>query len=613
MSWRGWWPVSSTFPMSSKETGDPAAVSGQVLEGLAASRGVVAGPAFLFRTSGTEQIPEYRLEPEQVPQEVKRLSDAFALTRVQLLSLATELGKRLSGDEAMIFEGHLMMLEDPSFQNACKEKITRDQANAERAVDRASQTFIGIFEAMDDAYLRERAKDVSDIARRVIRNLLGGEPVGVRLDQPCIVVADDLTPSETISMPKHLILGFATERGSATSHASVLARALGIPAVVGLGQVASRVKTGDLLLLDGTRGVVVVNPGRDERQAFDKLMVRSREVEVSLELGREGPGLTSDGHPVPLLANVDNSTPMTEVLAVGAEGIGLYRTEYQWMSLGREPTEEEQASAYTEAARSVPQGQAVTIRVLDLGGDKVAKGVAGGHREANPFLGNRSIRCLLSHPEVFRRQLRAILRASAHGRVRVMYPMVTALEELRAANLELAEAMESLRREGVAFDASLRRGVMIEVPGAALIAQSLVMEADFLSIGTNDLIQYTLAVDRINETVARLYQPTHPGVLSLIEMTVAAGNACGKPVAVCGEMAADPVMAILLVGMGVDEFSMSPNLIPLVKRVLSLISLADAQQVAAAVRAMRGISAEAVYGECRRLVLERVPELASLQ
>lgn len=586
----------------------------RMLTGLPASRGFVAAPVFLFRTAGSEAIPEYRIGPDQVGREVARLTDAFALTRTQLRSLTVELGKHISGDEATIFEGHLMILDDPSFLSSCKEKIAKLLCNAEWAVNAVSEKYTSIFAAMDDAYLKERAKDVGDIAKRIMQNLLGGaDSQPLRVEQPCIVVADELTPSETITLPKHLVLGFATDRGSATSHASVLARALGIPAVVGLGKLSEVVKTGDLLLLDGTRGKVIVNPGREERQAFEKMVARSKTLEESLEKCKLAPGATSDGHSVPFLANVDHSTPMTDLYAVGAEGIGLYRTEYLWLSLDREPTEEEQTHAYLVAVRALPDQRPVTIRVLDLGGDKMAKGAAALHKEANPFLGNRSIRYLLRTPEVFRRQLRAILRASAHGCVRLMYPMVSTIEELRAANLELHACMAQMRSEGVAFDEGIKKGVMIEIPAAALIADALAKEADFFSIGTNDLIQYTLAVDRVNETVARLYQPTHPAVLQLIAMTVDAGHSHGLKVSVCGEMAADPVMAVLMMGMGVDDFSMSPTLIPLAKRIVSQVAFKDSQALAATVRRMTGTSADKVYAFCRNQVMKLAPDLLYLQ
>jgi phosphotransferase system enzyme I (PtsI) len=587
----------------------------RVMTGLAVSRGFVMGPAFLYRAGSSEQVPEYRIEPEQVEHEVARLVDAFALTRTQINTLAQELKKRINGDEASIFDGHLMILDDPTLQSTCKEKIVKDLRNAEAAVKQVADTYSSIFDAMDDSYLRERAQDVGDIVKRILRNLsgVGSDASALRVEYPCIVVADELSPSEAISLPKHQILGFATDRGSTTSHASLLARALGIPAVVGLGSLSAHVKSGDLLLLDGTRGKVVVNPDSEERAAFEKMMARSRTLTESLEQATMQPGRTLDVRPVPFLANVDSSTALADLHTAGAEGIGLYRTEYLWLQEDREPSEEEQTQAYTEVARALPDGQAVAIRVLDLGGDKMPKSGGIMHREANPFLGNRSIRFLLRNPDVFHRQLRAVLRASAHGNVQILYPMVTTIDELHAANMELHTCMAELKAQGIPFDESIQRGVMIEVPAAALIADALAKECEFFSIGTNDLIQYTLAVDRVNETVARLYQPTHPAVLQLIDLAVTAAHANGLRVSVCGETAADPVMAMLFIGMGVDELSMSPNLIRLVKRAISQISFADAKALADSVRRMMGTPADQIYAFCRNQLIKLVPDLLYLQ
>ena len=609
--------VSSIFPMNSDTHAacDTARDEMRVMTGLAVSRGFVMGPAFLYRAGSSEQVPEYRIEPEQVEHEVARLVDAFALTRTQINTLAQELKKRINGDEASIFDGHLMILDDPTLQSTCKEKIVKDLRNAEAAVKQVADTYSSIFDAMDDSYLRERAQDVGDIVKRILRNLsgVGSDASALRVEYPCIVVADELSPSEAISLPKHQILGFATDRGSTTSHASLLARALGIPAVVGLGALSAHVKSGDLLLLDGTRGKVGVNPDSEERAAFEKMMARSRTLTESLEQATMQPGRTLDVRPVPFLANVDSSTALADLHTAGAEGIGLYRTEYLWLQEDREPSEEEQTQAYTEVARALPDGQAVAIRVLDLGGDKMPKSGGIMHREANPFLGNRSIRFLLRNPDVFHRQLRAVLRASAHGNVQILYPMVTTIDELHAANMELHTCMAELKAQGIPFDESIQRGVMIEVPAAALIADALAKECEFFSIGTNDLIQYTLAVDRVNETVARLYQPTHPAVLQLIDLAVTAAHANGLRVSVCGETAADPVMAMLFIGMGVDELSMSPNLIRLVKRAISQISFADAKALADSVRRMMGTPADQIYAFCRNQLIKLVPDLLYLQ
>ncbi len=414
------------------------------------------------------------------------------------------------------------------------------------------------------------------------------------------MVAEEISPSDTISLPPEMILGIATERGSTTSHASLLARALGMPAVVGVKGLIKSVADGDIIMLDGSIGTITLNP--DARSCAEvKKMMRGHLTDGD-DAAHKTPGAMRDGHAVPLLANVDSSTPLVRLHASGAEGIGLYRTEYLWFKGNREPDEAEQTHAYTEIAKAMSNNGTVTIRVLDVGGDKTLTGDAAPHHEANPFLGNRSIRYLLNNVEVFRRQLRAILRASAHGRVRIMYPMIATIEELRAANAELRVCMEQMRAEGVAFDAAIQCGVMIEIPAAALIAEALANECDFFSIGTNDLIQYTLAVDRGNASVAQLYQPAHHAVLRLIEMSVKAAHERGLKVSVCGEMAADPAMAVLLVGLGVDALSMSPNLIGGVREVLSCVTLGEAIDLAGAVMALLDATGGAGYEYCTATV-----------
>lgn len=583
----------------------------KVFTGVSASRGFASGPVYLFHSAASEQVPEYAVNKAAIPAELNRLDSALALTQTQIQSLSSELSKRISGEEAAILDGHLMMVSDPQFIGDCKTLISKNFINAEAAVVKTVQKYAAIFNAMDDVYLKERVKDVNDLAKRIIRNLLGADTSqAFHIERPSIVVADEISPSETIGLPKAMILAFATDRGSLTSHATLLARALGIPAVVGLGTLSASVHTGDNILLDGTSGKVVLNPGKEERQAFDKMIARSRNFEASLEEGKRDPGSTADGQAVPFLANVAPNTPMADLPKVGAEGIGLYRTEYLWLSVNREPTEEEQEHAYTEAVRALSVGQTATIRVFDLGGDKMT---ANAVKESNPFLGNRSIRFLLRNPQVLRRQFRAILKASVHGRVQILYPMVATIEELRAANVELCSCQTELRQEGVEFDEHIRKGVMIEIPAAALIADALAQEVDFFSIGTNDLVQYTLAVDRSNETVCRLYQPTHPAVLHLIDMAVKAAHARKLPVTVCGEAASDPVLAALFVGMGVDELSMAPNLIPLVKKVIRQLDMPVLRQLSRNALGMSAEPASALYSYYRKGMIKSVPGLLYLK
>ena len=584
---------------------------GRVFTGIPVSRGFVSGTVRLICSSGGYAISDKRIQTEHVAAEVKRLKDAFTATKAQIASLAEELRQQADASTAAIFDGHLMIIDDPLFFDSSQKNVEVKLCNAEWAVNEAARNIAAIFSGMDNAYLRERSKDVGDIAKRILNNLQGGGgdqrfTVG---KEPCIIVTDELFPSEIFALPKRLTLGIAIDHGSATSHASLLVRALKIPAVVGLGKFSEHVRTGDFVLLDGSNGTVIVNPDDTQQQEFEHM--RSKHTRASNKAFKEAShrqGTTRDGHAVPLLANVDYRTPIEDLTAVNAEGVGLFRTEYQWLSLNREPTEEEQYEAYTRMAQAAGDSQRIVIRVLDLGGDKAAWDVRR-NKEANPFLGNRSIRLLLNSPEIFRRQLRAILRASAHGNIAIMYPMVSTIEELRAANQEVAQCMEQLRAEGIAFNSQLKSGVMIEVPSAALIADALGKEADFFSIGSNDLIQYTLAVDRLNEKVSRLYQPTHPAVLKLIELTVQAGQANGRPVTVCGEMASDPVLAVLLVGLGANELSMAPSLIPHVKHALGQVTRADAQALADSVRAMSSETAEQIYAHCRARLLKQAPEL----
>jgi len=580
-----------------------------VFTGIPASRGFAAGKVCLIRAVGSSVVSDERIPKENVATEMARLEGAVAATKAQIAALVTQLKQQVGDTTATILDGHLMILDDPFFSDSCTKEITLSLHNAEWAVNETARKIASIFADMDDPYLRERSKDVGDIVKRVLRNLQGkaSEPHLALIEHPCVIVADEMFPSETLALPKHLILGIATDHGSATSHASLLARALRIPAVVGLGKLSEHVQTGDLVLLDGANGTVTVNPDDSQQQAFETLRAQVHtDCEAFAQLNRH-PGLTRDGHPVPLLANVDYRTPIEEITAVNAEGVGLFRTEYQWLSLNREPTEDEQYEEYVKMARAVGSSQRVIIRAWDMGGDKDIWDGRG--KEANPFLGNRSIRLLLNAPEIFRRQLRAILRASAYGKLAVMYPMVATIEELRAANRTLALCMDELRAEGVAFDAALSRGVMIEVPSAALIADELGKETDFFSIGSNDLIQYTLAVDRLNEKVSRLYQPTHPAVLKLIDLTVQAGRSCDCPVTVCGEMASDPVLAVLLVGLGVGELSMMPSQIPHIKYALSKITRKEAQAWAEGACAMSSETADTIYAAFRDRLRERVPDL----
>ena len=582
----------------------------RVFKGMPVTRGYVSGEVFLLRTSSDWSVSEIKVE--NLDGEILRFDLAISLTGKQIAAVVNELKNLISGKEVEIFESHQTMLEDPELIAACKKCIREKKINAEAAVWHVAEYYAGLFSKMGDPYLRERGKDIIDVAKRLIKTLLGEEAVpALKLTKPCIIVTDDLSPSETIALPKEMILGLAVDRGSQTCHAALLARALGIPTVVALQNLSRHVHTGDFLLLDGSQGKVVVRPTSAEKEDFFAQEYRSQQLDSAIEAGREQPGLMRDGYPVPVMANVDASTSLETLASLKVEGVGLYRSEYLLISKNREPSEDEQTQAYIDIARALPPGAPVTIRVLDLGGDKVMNvdSIQMRH-EANPFLGNRSIRFLLRNREVFRRQLRAILRASAIFNIRVMYPMIATVEEVIEANAELEFCKAQLYDQGIPFNDDIKKGVMIEIPSAALIADDLASYVDFFSLGTNDLIQYTLAVDRLNETVAQLYQPTHPGVLHLIGMSIDAAHRHGIQISVCGETSSDPFIAVLLLGMGIDCLSMAPSLIPMAKWGLRQITLEDAKALAMQVRNNRkGKTAAQIYRMTKSLVLKLIPEL----
>ena len=598
------------------DTGAPAgrAASATVtVAGLATSRGFAAGPAFVYSKDSVLSVPEYAIPDSAVDAEIARYRAARAETRRQVEELVAKFKSDTDGLASDVLSNHLLLVDDPTADAAVERRISVEHLNAEAAIRHTADDFRAIFAKMRDPYLRERQRDVEDVENRLLRVLLDrDESAFDRISEPVVVVADDLTPSETVTLPRDLILGFATNRGSTTSHVALLARALGIPAVVGLGDVTSRVQPGDFLLLDGTKGAVTVNPDEQARAAFDALARRERELRAQLVENRAASGAAPA---VRLCANAQPGVSLADLSAYGAQGIGLYRSEYLWLGGAAEPDEEEQTAAYVEAARAAAQlgdGARVVFRALDIGGDKVQR---GQHPyEANPFLGNRSIRFLLSHRDVFRTQLRAILRASAQGPSSVMFPMVATVQELREANNELRRAMDALAAEGVPFDEHIPHGVMVEVPSAALNADAFARECDFFSIGTNDLVQYTMAADRANERVSYLYQPANPAVVKLVDMAVGAARAAGIPVSVCGESASDPVLGVLWVGLGVTELSMSASYIPAVRKTLQAVSADEARDLAERVRGYGSSrSAAEIYADCRALVVSKVPQLGEMQ
>jgi phosphotransferase system enzyme I (PtsI) len=511
--------------------------------------------------------------------ELVRLEAALAQAAQEITALCGRTAAKVGAGAAQVFEAHLLMLQDPALVDAARAQIARESVCAEWAFASAGREMADLLATLDDAYLRERSADVLDVTDRVVRILLGSPASALSsLSRPSIVVAHDLTPSETAQMDHDLIVGFATEVGGPTSHTVIMARTLGIPAVVGLGAVAGQAATGDRAILDGTAGELVLRPGPGELQQAEERLAALLNQEQRLKAVARLESVTADGHRVELAANIGRPAEAAAALQYGAEGIGLFRTEFLYMEGNSLPTEEEQYRAYRSALEQMGP-RPVIIRTLDIGGDKQVEALKLP-AEMNPFLGLRAIRLCLERRDLFKVQLRALLRASAHGHLRIMYPMVQSLQEIEAANAVLADARAELEAEGTPAGKP-EVGIMVEIPAAAVVADLLAPHVDFFSIGTNDLIQYTLAVDRMNERVSHLYQPYHPAVLRLVRQICVAARQAGKWTGMCGEMAGDPVAAPVLLGLGLDEWSMSAPAIPAVKEVLRTTTRSEAEVLAA--------------------------------
>jgi phosphotransferase system enzyme I (PtsI) len=558
----------------------PSARSGRApretrLRGVPASPGVAIGFAQVIPA---DSLPIVRrtLRPDEVAGELERLTRALGETRRELLDIREKLRAVRGGEEAKIFDAHLLMLEDPHPLSRARARIEEDLLNADAAFFDILSEILAPMQQVEDAYLRERAADIRDVKRRVLKNLAGRSARPFANLQPnAILLAHDLSPTITAELDKDRVLGFATEAGSRTSHTAILARSLEIPAVVGLGLVSEIVKQGEPLVLDGSNGLVIRNPSEDTIEhyhyvAFAIERKRARSLEV-----RALPSESRDGRVFSVQANIETPREVQVAQLFGAEGIGLFRSEFLFMRAGGFPDEEQQYAVYRQIVAGMA-GRPVTIRTLDLGGDKMPTDPYAAP-ETNPFLGWRAIRYSLDHPDLFRTQLRAILRTSVHGPIRVMFPLISSVEELRRANAAARETWSALEAEGVALGQPPLLGAMIETPAAALLAGALAAEADFLSIGTNDLVQYTLAVDRGNMRVAGLFRPFHPAVLLLIERTTRAALERGIEVAVCGEMASSSRAAVLLFGMGLTTFSMIASKIPKVKGALRDTTFAEAR------------------------------------
>jgi len=575
--------------------------------GVGVSPGIARGTVYVLRPE--EEEPSLRhIDDSEIPAEIARFESALIQTRIQILEMQTRIAEAIGAKDAGIFDAHLLVVEDRTLIDEVLRTLNRDRTNIEHVFQTVANRYAKTLSEIDDPYLRERALDINDVTRRVIHNLMGKNPRTVaEIDVPHILVAHNLTPSDTAQLNRQLVLGFATDVGSRTSHTAIMARSLNIPAVVGLHDVSQALETGSQVLLDGYNGLFVLNPNDQTLWEYGEIEIKKIAVEEELGGLRETSSTTVDGRHITLSANIELPADVDLVKANGAEGIGLYRTEFFYLNKEELPDEEEQYVNYRKVAQDVLP-HSVIIRTLDLGGDKFMSAL-NLPEELNPFLGWRAIRFCLERPEVFKTQLRAILRASAVGNVRMMYPMISGVDEIRRANQVLDECRAELRAEGKPFNEEMEVGAMIEVPSAALVADLLAREVDFFSIGTNDLIQYTIAVDRVNERIAHLYEPTHPAIVRLIKMAVNAAHAHNLWVGVCGEMAGEISLTPMLVGLGVDELSTGAALVPRVKRAVQRLDVGECLQLVDDIKNLE--TADAVMARCEAVARARYPELMS--
>ncbi|HGH1174110.1 TPA: phosphoenolpyruvate-protein phosphotransferase PtsI [Escherichia coli] len=549
-----------------------------MISGILASPGIAFGKALLLKEDEIV-IDRKKISADQVDQEVERFLSGRAKASAQLKTIKTKAGETFGEEKEAIFEGHIMLLEDEELEQEIIALIKDKHMTADAAAHEVIEGQASALEELDDEYLKERAADVRDIGKRLLRNILGLKIIDLSaIQDEVILVAADLTPSETAQLNLKKVLGFITDAGGRTSHTSIMARSLELPAIVGTGSVTSQVKNDDYLILDAVNNQVYVNP---TNEVIDKMRAVQEQVaseKAELAKLKDLPAITLDGHQVEVCANIGTVRDVEGAERNGAEGVGLYRTEFLFMDRDALPTEEEQFAAYKAVAEACGS-QAVIVRTMDIGGDKELP-YMNFPKEENPFLGWRAIRIAMDRREILRDQLRAILRASAFGKLRIMFPMIISVEEVRALRKEIEIYKQELRDEGKAFDESIEIGVMVETPAAATIARHLAKEVDFFSIGTNDLTQYTLAVDRGNDMISHLYQPMSPSVLNLIKQIIDASHAEGKWTGMCGELAGDERATLLLLGMGLDEFSMSAISIPRIKKIIRNTNFEDAKVLA---------------------------------
>jgi phosphotransferase system enzyme I (PtsI) len=545
-----------------------------ILHGIPAAHGIAIGQVYLY----VKEIPtavERVLKPEEIEPEIERLEQAIAKSEKELTKILNFAQSKIGEGKAKIFEAQIMILQDAVLFHSIIKRIRTESRNAEFLVSDEIGKYENLMLMAHDDYMHERAHDVDDLKNRIIRNMQANKLIS-KFDSSAIVVAHNLTPADTMILSRNNVLGYATDKGGITSHAAILSRALQIPAVLGLAEISRRVVTGDQIILDGYRGIIVINPSIERVAEYEARREKLRQFEAKLSKLRTLPAKTLDGRKIDLSANIEFENEIEHLILQGADGVGLFRTESLLIGRDSFPTEEEQYVIYKQFAERVYPKKMI-IRTFDIGGDKIAPQMI---EESNPFLGWRGIRISLDRPEIFLDQLRAILRASTRKNIAIMFPMVSTLEEVLQAKEFVAQAKSDLKSTKKRFDSNISIGVMIEVPSAAVTAEVIAREVDFLSIGTNDLIQYLLAVDRGNNIVAGLYQGFHPSVIKTIKHIIDSGHETGKWVGMCGEMAGDPLATVLLLGLGLDEFSVVSHVVPEIKKIIRSISYEDAQKIA---------------------------------
>ena len=571
------------------------------LQGIAASDGIAIAKVY---TLTEPDLSFTKISVEDTDKEISRLEEALVVSTKEIELIKETALKNLGEEEAQVFEAHLMVLSDPELVGQVKDAITSQKVNAEHALKEVSDMFISIFAGMEDnPYMQERAADIRDVSKRILANLLGVKiPSPATIKDEVVVVAGDLTPSDTAQLNRKYVKAFVTDIGGRTSHSAIMARSLEIPAIVGTKEITSLAKDGDLIIIDGLSGDVFLNPSEDVVAEYRAKAEAFAAQQAEWEKLKDADTFTKDGHQVELAANIGTPKDLEGVIHNGAEGVGLYRTEFLYMDSHDMPTEEDQFEAYKAVLEGM-NGKPVVVRTMDIGGDKELPYLPLPH-EMNPFLGYRAIRISLNEPEMFRTQLRALLRASVYGKLRIMFPMIATLNDFRGAKALLLEEKAKLVAEGVTVSDDIQVGIMIEIPAAAVLAHQFAKEVDFFSIGTNDLIQYTMAADRMNERVSYLYQPYNPSILTLIKHVIDSAHKEGKWAGMCGEMAGDQTAVPLLVGLGLDEFSMSASSVLKTRSLISKLTLEDMKALAD-----KAINECATVQEVEALVEEAVSKL----